>query len=89
MTDEKDSIRNKVVTLESLQFPAPPAAALAGFETARPDEESPAMMRMERLEQVRVRLAQESAEVGADLLITVPDREVSLVQSALARDGPG
>jgi hypothetical protein len=87
MTDEKDRMRNKVVTLESLPSPAPPAAALGGLETARPDEESPATMRMERLEQVRVRLAQESAEVGDGLFITVPDREVSLVQSALARDG--
>lgn len=86
MADSDQSVRNKVVTLETLQIPAAPAAALGGLERG-PAEESPSLMHKERFDQARERLRQESEEVGDGLMITVPDREVSLLQSAIARDG--
>lgn len=82
MADGPDKIGEKVVTLESLPAPAP-----STFESTRADADSADQLRLERLEQVRERLRQESQEIGDGLMITVPDREVSMLQSALARDG--
>jgi hypothetical protein len=43
-----------------------------------------------RYEQIRRRLEQETLATGPDLMVTVPDREVSLLQSQLAREAaPG
>ena len=82
-----DTIRRRVVTLESLELPAGPEAAMA--ESAQTADASDRALRLERYLQIRERLRQESQEIGDGLLITVPDREVSLLQSALARDGRG
>ena len=82
-----DTIRRRVVTLESLEMPAAPEAAMA--ESARTEDASDRALRLERYLQIRERLRQESQEIGDGLLITVPDREASLLQSALARDGRG
>jgi predicted phosphodiesterase len=82
-----DTIRRRVVTLESLEMPAAPEAAMA--ESAQAEDASHRALGLERYLQIRERLRQESQEIGDGLLITVPDREVSLLQSALARDGRG
>lgn len=82
------SIREKVVTLESLELPASPESpggGDAGLES-RAETESIGMIRLERYQQIKERLRQESRAVGSDLMVTVPDREVSLMQSAIARD---
>jgi Calcineurin-like phosphoesterase len=84
MADLPDNIRNKIVTLNSLALPAAPGAA---FESTTRSDDDPAILRRERFEQIRERLRQEAEEVGDGLMITVPDREVSLAQSAIARDG--
>ncbi len=77
-----ESIRRRIVTFESLELP--PQGAVVG-ETATGDE-ADAALSYDRYLQVRERLRQETREVGEGLLITVPDREASLLQSALARD---
>jgi hypothetical protein len=79
-----ESIRRRVVTLESLELP--PESAFIG-EKADGAEASASALSYERYLQIRERLRQESRAVGEGLLITVPDREASLLQSALARDG--
>jgi hypothetical protein len=84
----KDTIRTRVVTLDSLALPAAPETA-AMAEPAAAEDAADRTMRLERYLQIRERLRQESQEVGDGLLITVPDREASLLQSALARDGRG
>ena len=42
---------------------------------------------IERYYQIMERLRQETADTGSELMITVPDREVSILQSELARQG--
>jgi hypothetical protein len=78
MADERDQ---KIVTLKSL---TPPATATRGLES--PAAESPAMkLTMARYYQIMERLRQETADRGSELMITVQDREVSLLQSEMAR----
>jgi hypothetical protein len=79
-----DSIRRRVVTLESLELPREGAFVA---ERAGAAEAGAAALSYERYLQIRERLRQESRDVGEGLLVTVPDREASLLQSALARDG--
>ena len=74
-------IREKIVTLESLQPPM-----TEGRESTRRGVETPEeRLRVERYYQIMERLRQETAGTGSKLMITVPDREVSILQSELAR----
>ena len=78
-------VREKIVTLESLQ---PPASESLESTSMRPELALPdARLSIERYYQIMERLRQETANTGSDLLITVPDREVSLLQSEMARQG--
>jgi hypothetical protein len=78
-----EGIRNKVVTLRSLE----PSRAGA-FESALPtpqaktDEER---LLAARYELVKDRLRLETEEAGSNVMVTIPDRDVSLLQSELAR----
>ncbi len=71
----------KIVTLTSL--PARPASPFESTVTGRerPDENLAAA----RYQLVVERLRRETSHVGPGLMVTVPDREVSVVQSELAR----
>jgi hypothetical protein len=82
------TVREKVVTLESLELPVATrdGGHEVGFERGRAEVDPVGTLRRERFEQIKERLRQESREVGPDLMITVQDREVSLLQSAMARD---
>jgi hypothetical protein len=82
MAQQPGGVRNKIVTLESLQ---PPMAE--GLESLdRPTAESPEnRLRSERYAQIMERLRQETNHVGSNIMITVPDREASILQSELAR----
>ena len=74
-------VRERIVTLESLQPPI-----TEGRESNRRGVESPEeRLRVERYYQIMERLRQETANTGSKLMITVPDREVSILQSELAR----
>ena len=78
-----DSIRDKVVTLASLQ---PPKGQSESVESV-PEASSPeGQLRLARYRQIMERLQQETDEAGSDVMITVPDREVSLAQSKLAAE---
>ena len=82
MAQQPGGVRNKIVTLESLQ---PPMAE--GLESLdRPAVESPEnRLRSERYAQIMERLRQETNHAGSNIMITVQDREVSILQSELAR----
>jgi len=74
------SVREKIVTLNSLKRPD------AGLEStiaipATPD----ATLKVARYEQIVERLRQETVDAGPNVMITVPDRDVSRLQSELAR----
>jgi len=74
-------VRERIVTLESLQPPI-----TEGRESKRRGVETPEeRLRVERYYQIMERLRQETADTGSKLMITVPDREVSVLQSELAR----
>jgi hypothetical protein len=75
-------VRERIVTLESLQPPM-----TEGLERARSLEaEKPeSRLKIERYYQIMERLRQETADTGSGILITVPDRDVSRLQSELAR----
>jgi hypothetical protein len=74
-------VRDKVVTLESLQPPM-----TERLESRRARAEAPQdRLRVERYYQIMERLRQETVGTGSKLMITVPDREVSILQSELAR----
>jgi hypothetical protein len=85
-----NTIREKLVTLDSLEWSA---VTTHGHELSvdAPGNGGDVASRLslERFAQVRERLRQEADTVGGDLMITVADREVSLLQSALARDAQG
>jgi predicted phosphodiesterase len=84
MSPQPDRVRNAIVTLESLQPPL--EEGLQGLGAAPPPAESlDTRMATERYAQIMERLRQETKTVGPNLMITVPDREASLVQSELAR----
>ena len=73
-----------IVTLRSLALP--PAGGLESFGpaqgAAQTDEER---LLMARYRQVLERVGQETAKAGADLMVAVSDRDVSLLQSEIAR----
>jgi hypothetical protein len=77
-------LRNKVVTLKSLL----PAAGNALESTSAADEKLTPEQQLElaRYQQIVRRVRQESRVVGHDVMVTVPDREVSLAQSKLAEE---
>jgi hypothetical protein len=82
MAQQPGGVRNKIVTLESLQPPM--AEGLESLE--RPAAESPEnRLRSERYAQIMERLRQETNHAGSNIMITVPDREASILQSELAR----
>jgi hypothetical protein len=74
-------VREKIVTLESLQPPMTEGLESRGRGVETPEEQ----LRVERYYQIMERLRQETADTGSKLMITVPDREVSILQSELAR----
>jgi hypothetical protein len=77
-----NSVRPKIVTLASL---TPPEKKVESAETSTPlAQTAESQLRLARYRQIMARLQQETAEVGSDVMITVPDREVSLAQSQLA-----
>jgi hypothetical protein len=78
-----DSVRNKVVTLASLQPPQGQAESANAAPEARTPE---GQLRLARYLQIMERLQQETDENGSDVMITVQDREVSLAQSKLAAE---
>jgi len=65
------NVREKIVTLNSLQPPETEGLESAG----RAGEETPAsQLALARYYQIMERLRQETEEKGANLLVTVPDR---------------
>jgi predicted phosphodiesterase len=78
---EPGNIRHKVVTLESLQRPMEESVG----QLERPTDSLDHRLRLERYAQIKERLRQETQKTGSNVLITVQDREVSLLQSELAR----
>jgi hypothetical protein len=78
-----DTPRNKVVTVASMQ---PPPGQAESAKTA-PEAQTPeGQLRLARYLQIMERLQQETDDTGSDVMITVPDREVSLAQSKVAKD---
>jgi hypothetical protein len=82
---EQPPIRTRVVTHESLELP--PVKEEVAKRQYSPEEQQQRALSYERYLQIRRRLRQEADDVGDGLLITVPDREASLLQSALAAEG--
>ena len=80
MADQPGGVRNRIVTLESLQPPM-----TEGLESAPASDSLENRLRTERYAQVMERLRQETNNAGSDIMITVQDREASIVQSELAR----
>jgi hypothetical protein len=80
MASKSVGVRDRIVTLESLRPPMTEslASAKAG-ETSEVER-----LKVARYYQIMERLRQETSEIGSDLMITVPDREVSRLQSELA-----
>jgi len=75
-----DQVRDKIVTLKSLELPM--TESIAGPAQAETPE---SQLAMARYYQVMERLRQETRDVGTEMLVTVQDREVSLLQSEMAR----
>ena len=86
MTDpHEDSVREKIVTLKGLEPPS-----IGGLESTMPLTATPEVkLTMARYEQIMERLRQETIQTGPDLMVTVPDRDVSRLQSELARRSQG
>ena len=82
MAQQPGGVRNKIVTLESLQPPV--SDTLEAVGPAEPDLLEH-RLRTERYNQIMERLRQETATAGSNLMITVQDREASILQSELAR----
>ena len=80
-----DSVRDKIVTVASFRPPAGIAesveAASAAGEVSPEDQ-----MRQAQYEQIMQRLQQAANQVGAAVMITAQDREVSLAQSKIAEE---
>ena len=78
---------DNIVTLKSLRPPQGQAESAGDREEAKTPE---GKLALARYYQIMRRLEQETDETGEDVMITVQDREVSLAQSKLAKDGtPG
>jgi hypothetical protein len=74
----------KVVTLASMK---PPQAQAESREDLDLMNSPKGKLAVARYSQIMQRLRQETTAVDPDVMITVPDREVSLAQSKLAMDG--
>jgi len=80
------NIRTKVVTLKSLQ-PAPGSAtesSVQGSSAGQKELTAEDRIRLARYQQIVRRVRQETQAAGSDVMVTVPDREVSIAQSMLA-----
>jgi hypothetical protein len=75
-----DDIKQKIVTLKSLELPQ-----TERLESTHREETAEEKLKLARYRQIMERLRQETDETGSELMITVPDREVSLLQSEMAR----
>jgi len=82
MPEQPGKIRNTIVTLESLQAPLTESA---GALEGAPIDFQAQSLRTERYSQIMERLRQETNAVGSNVMITVQDREASILQSELAR----
>jgi predicted phosphodiesterase len=81
MALQPGGVRNTIVTLESLQPPM-----TEGPQSEAMDRETPEnRLRVERYYQIMERLRQETKNTGSNVMITVQDREASIVQSEMAR----
>src|SRR5437867_5584890 len=76
-----DSVRERVVTLASLRRPRAQSEAAESLPEAQSPE---AQLRQAQYDQIMARLQQAADDIGADVMITVQDREVSLAQSKIA-----
>ena len=76
------SVHDKVVTLAS--FLPDESQAKARESVGTTEDKS---IDLAAFEQIRERIKQESLKVGPDIFVAVPDRDVSLAQSKIARDG--
>ena len=77
-------MRDRIVTLNSLRPPQGQAESAESNPEAKTPEGKLALARYYRIMQ---RLEQETDDTGDDVMITVQDREVSLAQSKLAKEG--
>ena len=78
-----DSVRDTIVTLSTLRPSARAQSEAADEQDALTPEDE---LRMARYQQIMARLQQETEKAGADVMVTVQDREVSLAQSKVAED---
>src|SRR5262245_14166394 len=78
MADEHQA-EQKIVTLKSLELP--PTDGLESLPRETPESR----LALARYYQVMERLRQATDDVGSEIMITVQDREASLLQSELAR----
>ena len=85
MAQDSGGVRNKIVTLESLQPPMTESLESLGPGGQEAVESTSNRLRSERYAQIMERLRQETDTVGSNLMITVQDREASILQSELAR----
>jgi hypothetical protein len=87
MSQQPARVRNKIVTLNSVQEPMTEAMA------ERWDKEGPAPESFDnrlyraRYYQIMQRLRQATRDTGPGVMVTVQDREVSILQSEMARHG--
>jgi predicted phosphodiesterase len=83
MPQQPGGVRNKVVTLESLQPPMTEGVEAAGIQEAAESPEN--RLRTERYYQIMERIRQETKNAGSNVMVTVQDREASIVQSEMAQ----
>lgn len=76
-----DTVKDKIVTSKSLELPR-----TERLESAERMESPDDRLKLARYRQIQERLRQATEDVGADLMVTVQDRETSLLQSQMARD---
>jgi hypothetical protein len=82
------NMRKNVVTLKSL-LPAPGSATESSVQSGPAGQKeltAEDRLRLARYQQIVRRVRQETKAVGDDVMVTVPDREVSLAQSKLAEE---
>jgi hypothetical protein len=84
--DIPGQIRDRIVTLESLQPPINESLESFGTGAAQPELASiEGRLKLARYYQIMERLRQETGQTGSSLMVTAPDREVSRLQSEVAR----
>jgi len=74
--------REKIVTVASFRRPIASSEAELPADAPTPEDE----IREAQYDQILQRLQQATDEVGADVMVTVQDREVSLAQSRIAEE---